>query len=66
MKNKFLLPELMKNDIHEPGNGMDKASSLNKNIFYNKSVVQNNPFFNKALEEIPETNYRESDMVQMG
>jgi hypothetical protein len=33
-KNKFLLPHLMKNDIHEVSN--DRAKSLQINIIYNK------------------------------
>ena len=63
-QNKFLLPYLMKNDIHE--SGMDRAKSLASNIQYNKQVNDTNPFFNKTAETIPETNYKSEDLMQMG
>lgn len=56
----------MKNDIHEPGNGRDRAKSLAKNIIFNKEVIDNNPYFNHTLDEIPETKYLVKDLVQMG
>ena len=45
----------MKNDIHESCD--ERAVSLAKNIFFNKDVVSNNPYFDKNKVEIPHTKY---------
>ena len=45
---------MQQNDCHDKS---DKATSIAKNIFYNKIVNQFNPYFNKNIIEEEQTEY---------
>ena len=52
----------MKNDVHT---NTYTAPNISMNIVYDKGIADNNPFFNKTLDEYPESNYQTIDLFEL-
>lgn len=61
--NEFLKLYQMQNGTHE--SDREKATSIVKNLRYNRSVIKSNPFFNKKAKEEPDIDLKAKDLYSM-
>lgn len=59
---KFVKTHKLKSDVHT---NPRTATNLAMNISYDRVIAENNPFFNKKLEEYPESDYQSLDLYEM-
>lgn len=61
--NEFLKLYQMLNGTHE--SDREKATSIVKNLRYNRQVTKTNPFFNKKAKKEPDIDLKAKEMYQM-
>ena len=52
----------MQHDVHT---NSDTYLNISKNIFYDKVIAKNNPYFNKQEQDYFTTNYEKVDLFKM-